>query len=293
MLKKVLNSYEETTYLRLREVCEEFGACVYAKVRLADILPIEGSGISQREYRFALQAHFDFVLTDINHYPLFVVEFDGNTHLANAQRVRDQIKDRLCQQFALPLLRVNSRYLLKTYGGMDLLSWFIKVWFVQKDFEEAQDLGHIEAHEVYDPFLIMSDKDNHPFPLVLSHTAQREIRALFKAGRCKHPTPSAVFGLDADRNYHALAWLRLDDTNTVCVESAMQCQQFQSWMRDALQEVVFCELYQAVQLVLQGERRPTKFQHLKSKAASFQAQYTYIGTVGSRHVNDEPIFTQW
>ena len=40
MLKRMLNSPERITYARLREVCELHVAEVYAKVRLADVLPI-------------------------------------------------------------------------------------------------------------------------------------------------------------------------------------------------------------------------------------------------------------
>jgi Protein of unknown function (DUF2726) len=201
MLKRVLNLYEEATHLRLLGACEKFGAYVYTKIRLADILPIEGSGISQREYRFALQAHLDFVVTDADHYPLLAVEFDGNTHRAERQRVRDQIKDRLGQRFVLPLLRVNSRYVLKNYGGMDLLSWFINVWFLQKSWDEQQALGDIRPDEPFDPFLIIGDPGKRPFPLWLSHTVRVEIRKLYKSGRCKDHGPSALVGLDADHNY--------------------------------------------------------------------------------------------
>jgi hypothetical protein len=44
ILKKLLNNPERITYGRLREVCARHGTEVYAKVRLADVLPIEGSG---------------------------------------------------------------------------------------------------------------------------------------------------------------------------------------------------------------------------------------------------------
>ncbi len=50
-LKKILNLHEEATHLRLKDVCEKHGANIYSKVRLADVLPIEGSGISDAEYR--------------------------------------------------------------------------------------------------------------------------------------------------------------------------------------------------------------------------------------------------
>ena len=80
MLKRMLNSPERITYARLREVCELHVAEVYAKVRLADVLPIEGSGLSQEFYEFALQSHYDFVVTGRDQVPLFALEFDGPQH---------------------------------------------------------------------------------------------------------------------------------------------------------------------------------------------------------------------
>ena len=61
MLKRMLNSPERITYARLREVCELHVAEVYAKVRLADVLPIEGSGLPKAFYEFALQSHYDLL----------------------------------------------------------------------------------------------------------------------------------------------------------------------------------------------------------------------------------------
>ena len=80
MLKRLLNLPESVTDQRLREVCDDFNAKVYAKVRVADVLPIERSGIDNGHYRYALQAHFDFVVTDSADQSLFAVEFDGSGH---------------------------------------------------------------------------------------------------------------------------------------------------------------------------------------------------------------------
>jgi hypothetical protein len=78
MLKKILNLHQEATDRRLRPLCEQFGASLYPKVRVADVLPIECSGISDQDYRFCLQSHFDILVTDSEEPPLFVVEFDGS-----------------------------------------------------------------------------------------------------------------------------------------------------------------------------------------------------------------------
>ena len=95
VVKKILNLHEEATNLRLKEVCVTYGAHAYPKVRVADVLNIEGSGISDEYFRFALQAHFDFIVCDTEQIPQFAVEFDGPSHKDDAQRRRDEIKDTL------------------------------------------------------------------------------------------------------------------------------------------------------------------------------------------------------
>jgi len=74
VLKRMLNCPERITYDRLTDVCERRSALVYVKVRMADVLPVEGSGLSEGLYEFALQSHFDFVITDLEQKPLFAVE---------------------------------------------------------------------------------------------------------------------------------------------------------------------------------------------------------------------------
>jgi uncharacterized protein DUF2726 len=80
VLNRLLNQSEEITYLRLTSVCEPIGAHVYPKVRLADVFPIANSGITDGEFRFCLQSHFDFIVTNEQREPLFAVEFDGDSH---------------------------------------------------------------------------------------------------------------------------------------------------------------------------------------------------------------------
>jgi very-short-patch-repair endonuclease len=107
-LKRLLNQSEDATDQRLRAASRRHDASVFPKVRLADILPIEGSGITNREYSYALNAHVDFVVADADHDPLFAVEFDGPTHRSEKQMVRDEIKNRLCRRLGLPLIRIDE-----------------------------------------------------------------------------------------------------------------------------------------------------------------------------------------
>ena len=96
--KRIFNYHEEQTYHRLQETCKRNRAGVYPKVRVGDILPIEGSGISDDLFSSALKSHFDFVVTDDSHNPLFVVEFDGPSHTNPEQVERDRKKNLLCER---------------------------------------------------------------------------------------------------------------------------------------------------------------------------------------------------
>ena len=133
MFKRLMNYQEELTHLRLTEACARNSARVNPKVRLADILPIENSGISDILYKFALQSHFDFIVTDSGHMPLFAVEFDGPSHGHQVQGARDDKKDGLCERFELPILRIDAQFINKKYRNLDLLTWLVEFWFAKRD----------------------------------------------------------------------------------------------------------------------------------------------------------------
>lgn len=108
---------------------------VYAKVRLADVLPIESSGISSDLYDFALTAHYDFVITDMSQRPLFAVEFDGPQHELSKQAERDLKKDELSRRFMLALFRIDSHDLFRTESRLDRLTELTERWFAGNDNE--------------------------------------------------------------------------------------------------------------------------------------------------------------
>lgn len=140
MLKRVLNCPERITYHRLSETCARRSAQVFAKVRLADVLPVEGSGLSSELYEFALQAHYDFVITDLAQQPLFAVEFDGPGHNNLVQARRDTKKDELSRRFRLPLLRILADDLRRSEWRLDRLTEVTEQWFDGGESELVQRL---------------------------------------------------------------------------------------------------------------------------------------------------------
>jgi hypothetical protein len=273
-LKRLLNQHEEITHETLASVCTREGASIFSKVRLADILPIEGSGLSDADFEFALKSHLDFTVADKNLQPLFAVEYDGRTHQNEKQQQRDARKNRLCEQFGLPLLRINSKYLRKTYRGMDLLSWFVETWFAAQAFAEAQEHGYIPFDE---PFMgssfitIPGRKERHP--LWLSVDSRIQIRRLSMTGKCSDPIPSHIVGADEEDNCHAIGWCRVTPDTVVWVKTAMRAQLFPVSTSEALSEIVIHDLYRKLVAVIEAQDRAVPLSQFKPVLAQFKTKY--------------------
>jgi hypothetical protein len=263
--KKIFNLAEKRTHRTLQEICEKNGAQVFPKMRVADVLKIEQSGISDREYRYALQAHFDFVIADASAQPLFAVEFDGPLHDAPDQAARDRLKNGLCERLGFPLLRVKDVHLTKRFRSLDLLSWFVEVWFYQRDFEEAQAAGTIAPYEFADPFLVIAiPESEEEFPFWLSKKLRIEIQRLFREGSCVDRAPQFWIGMDSDRTRHGIMWLRITADSGVMVRSGMRAQHFPVSVTELLEEIMVFLLFEGLEAVLQGESPATPLSEIEA-----------------------------
>jgi len=101
--KKLVNTHEAATKRVLDVAAGRNNASVYTKVRIADVLNMERSGISSDLYSYGLKAHFGFVVADEADMPLFAVEYDGPTHMDARTVDRDRMKNELCERLGLPL----------------------------------------------------------------------------------------------------------------------------------------------------------------------------------------------
>ena len=109
--KLLVNLGEEQADSTLRDAADKHGVRVFPKLRLADAVNIDRSGLPDELYRYALRAHLDFVIargTDAQ--ALFAVEFDGPSHESNEARKRDAMKDEICERLGLPLIRVDADF---------------------------------------------------------------------------------------------------------------------------------------------------------------------------------------
>jgi hypothetical protein len=223
----LVNGDEFRTDQALREAVAEAGYRLDAKVRVADALPIDGSGLSSRQYGFAMRSHFDWVISDPETTEAeLAVEFDGPSHEAEESRARDALKDAVCDRLGLPLLRIG-RVVLRPFRERTILAVLVDAWSLWKGFGEAQDAGIIPLDEPYDPYmsihprmegdqLILDQPFNVGRPATELLWRGLHKRGVVKAWReAKRPTGG---------NVEAYAWAYLSDGGAVLGEASVrQC----------------------------------------------------------------------
>lgn len=279
-LKPIMNLHEQVTDRRLKKVCKTWAASVHSKMRMADVLPICNSGIESSEYSFALKAHFDFTITDSNVCPLFVVEFDGPLHKEDpAQLGRDKTKNLLCKKFGLPILRINQNY-FKKYRELDLLTWFIEVFFTEKSFYQSQDQGLIPADEPFDPQSILYIDGSADYPFWLSQEALVKISRLSEQGKCTDRLPSVFIGF-RDNVYRGIGFLRLDTKQGIQAETAMRFQDFPVNISSVLDDLVVLELCESLLSCLAGRKDPKQLTDIENYIHKFLCRNSLVGAVTS------------
>ncbi|MCB5943717.1 DUF2726 domain-containing protein [Acidocella sp. KAb 2-4] len=244
-LKRVMNRQEEKVGRELQSLAVEHGYNVHIKMRIADALEIDGSGIDDSLFGYALKSHFDFLVCGADYIPLFAIEFDGPTHLEPKQRALDAKKDALCIRFNLPLLRINTNHLLKKYNKASLLKWIISAWELKKAFDSAQALGQIPADEDFDPIMLWHPgrtlEEVHPHWVALR--PRLHIERLHKEGRLPTGRSCSITFTDERGNYRGIEWIDVAPCQVVCVESGMREQNFPLYLGDLFREVLATLLY--------------------------------------------------
>lgn len=280
---KLLNRSEEVTFDRLSEATEESGARAFPKVRIADTLPVQGSGISSELFGFSLKSHFDFVVTDSEYQPLFAVEFDGPTHQSSSEQIeRDGKKNAICHRFDFPLLRINSRYINVKYRGLDLLSYLVHVWFLSAAFEHAQEQGYVPLDEPFDPNLILCDgKSDRQFPYWLSLEIQLEFQEMYKQGRLQSYFLSHWIGVDKDGNYRCLAWLEAGKGEYLVAQTGMRRQQFPIYVSDVLMQISAFDLRRALDSYFDMPHNFHSLDQVKSELRRYETTYELRACGGS------------
>lgn len=146
MLRRFRNYSEDRVQKQIRAVIGRHSAELHEKVRVADIVDI--SKLDRRELgTYALQAHFDFVLTDEDGRAVFAIEFDGPGHNPS----NDAKKNSICQQADLPLFRIYGFQEVREINAMTLTRYLVELVFHARVFQQMIADGHLDPFE---PFML-------------------------------------------------------------------------------------------------------------------------------------------
>jgi hypothetical protein len=146
MLKKLSNKGETKVFDQVSPIADRYGASVYRKIRIADVIDIDRLNIGSLG-SYALKAHYDFVVADESENPLFAIEFDGPGHTTD----HDAKKDEISRRADLALFRVDLQSSRIETAHLTFLEYMTHLWFLARRFEEMRAAGTVPPDE---PFMI-------------------------------------------------------------------------------------------------------------------------------------------
>jgi len=146
VLKKLSTRGETEVFRHIAPIANRYGATVYRKVRIADVVDINQLHVDKLG-SYALMAHFDFVIADETEQPLFAVEFDGPGHTQS----HDADKDQICGRANLALFRVDLRSSRIETAAFNFVEYLVHLWFLGNQFLEMRASGAVAADE---PFMM-------------------------------------------------------------------------------------------------------------------------------------------
>lgn len=294
-LLRTLNGHEELVAEQLEAVKQMDGARIFAKIRVADVIHVD-ENTPKLIRGFALTSHFDFLITDSEFHPLFVVEYDGPTHNNPRQVARDKKKDEMCEKALLPILHINSRYLNKSYRNqLSLLEWVRDVFFLTKGFDEAQSRGEIPPDEGFSAGFILSgslESLNDPkqrLPYQLALMERLNLQNLQKRGVIKDSIVSCSVGRDKSGNLRALGAIRIDDTSCICARTAMRSQNFPIDFSELIEELLVVDAYKELKLALADQRRRLEVSKMKEIFNQFRKEVSVFSSSSSGDFNRNPL----
>jgi hypothetical protein len=292
----LFNEWEQKTDAALAEAAERCGVRVLLKVRVASALPVDGSGLSNEQFTYALRSEFDFVIADGDSgTPQFAVEFDEHHHLTDPKTIRrDRLKAQVCEHFDFPLVRIDSAY-LRRQRRFTLIGYLLEAWSLERAFYDAQQRGSVPYDE---PFIIenfLSDSVTGPidFPYWLDRPARLEMVAARRAGKLRSQTPEEIItpypdGNPADDAEVVECWAVLELAAGGYVMGHARLRNFKVFIsgvtpRSLAASVAVADAGRQLALVLSGDQPPFEASDLRALRARTAGWMTQAG-----HVADPP-----
>jgi Protein of unknown function (DUF2726) len=282
--KRLVNSYEAVAKKILTGAAGRNNCSVYTKVRVADVLNMDRSGISDELYSYGFKAHFDFVVADQAEFPLFAVEYDGPSHLETAAMARDRKKNELCERLGLPLARVRDAHLFEQVRGYDYLTWLSEFYFAFQTLVRAQESGAFPLDEPPDPMFFLANPHlPGRFPFFVSSAARISLRKLYEQNLIGEPNPMVLRGYDSGKSGHSLLLLQLADGSILVEHSAIYLHGFGIASTEVAEEIAMVNADALVKVHLEKMTPALTAKSARRKVVEFLRSHECFSCASSRH----------
>lgn len=270
--ESLLNRAEEIAFRELDDITKDNKLRLFAKVRLSDVV-IKIGHMPSKLFNFYTRSHVDFAVTDKDAKPLFIVEYDGPNHAEVRQRERDRMKDALCKDVGLGILRINANHVKRRYRDVSVLRWIIEVTELEKAFYKAQEAGYIAWDEPFDATSIFDNGRGKMWPYWLSFPAIQNLKTFIEEGNGNNKRGyAAVTGRDSVGNLHAISYVWNGEVG-ICAKTAVRKQGFNFPDSDLLHELSLCELSENLKLLNVGKIQGVNREGLISTVRQFCNRY--------------------
>lgn len=124
----VSNPFAEAAARAVSQSAARYGAQVHTRKRISEVLSLQGSGLSDEQFRVAIKTHFDYVIAK-GSTVLFTAEFERMLFRSDQDLpVEHRIKTSICKTLDIPLFCVDASELVAGQDGSVLIR-IMDLWF--------------------------------------------------------------------------------------------------------------------------------------------------------------------
>lgn len=126
------------------------GYVIHKNVSIRQVVDVSRTELNSGEWSYYIQAPFDFLVCngDRDQSYELVVEYDGRHHDEPAQVMKDSLKDRICMNAGLPILRIGIDD-VKVRGNTTILEFVLEHYFGEKAIAALRESGELSWEEEY------------------------------------------------------------------------------------------------------------------------------------------------
>lgn len=105
-VRKTLISKSEQSFYNVIKSVVPIGYCVFPQINLASII----DRTDESRFHNELFRNVDFLITDSEYHPKFIIEINDQSHLNSERKKRDEKVQRICEEAGIPILKLWTSY---------------------------------------------------------------------------------------------------------------------------------------------------------------------------------------